>query len=152
MRNFVICLCCIFLLCLVVQSGNALASESVAKPSLPYGFIALAPKAMTWGDAKAYCEHQGGRLPLINGSTSWGSCVSLLSFRSSSGFYSSGSVDGFGAIGRPWPSGLPSDTYWSGTVCPDIRGNSWVIDVNNNNVNVIIDAPYYEEHRVICVP
>jgi len=58
--------------------GDAYPSSASAPASAQTSdvaeFIAVSESNMTWADAKAWCEQQGGRLPLINGavSQSWG--------------------------------------------------------------------------------
>jgi len=101
---------------------------------------------MTWGDAKAYCQRQGGRLPRISDSDSLDG--SKRSFGDK--------IDIFGAMGGPWPTGLPERSYWSGTVRSDRPGNSWVIHGGysgfNYNVYVNRDASQGDLHHVVCVP
>jgi len=111
------------------------------------GFIALSEDRMSWPDAKAWCEQQGGKLPLINGATS-------LTRRQ---IADSGTVliDGFGQINTrgwntPWPSSLSSGFYWTGTEDTDSPGLSWFV---GGVVRVNLGGTYQNnDRRVACVP
>ena len=106
-------------------------------------FIALAPDAMNWEDAGAFCSSLGGRLPLINGSATWawvwdegGAAVS---------------IDGFGTDGGLWPAGVPADIYWTGT---EVRGRpdaAWFVSHSNGRVYIFRARRTYS-FRVACVP
>ena len=112
-----------------------------AAENLPAGFITVSETPMTWADAKAYCQQQGGKLPLMGDSESL--AADDISKRIPP-------VDGFGPIGDPWPSGLSFAYYWSGTVNSDRSGESWVvlpgngIDVSNNIQSL--------QFQLVCVP
>ena len=109
--------------------------------ALPSGFIALSPGTMDWATAGTYCTNQGGRLPKVNSSTSY----------PSSSYTGTEPVDGFGHLGDLWPSGLPSDGYWTGTEDSGGPGYSWIVDGGGGSVfafNVIQSYSY----RVVCVP
>ena len=107
--------------------------------------IAISDKYMNWAEAKAWCEKMGGRLPLINGAASledWNQIIE-------SGIVT---IDGIGQIDivnwpTPWPSGLPSDGYWSGTVCSD---RSWYVAVGDGKV-LIAPSSQSLDGRVVCV-
>ena len=90
----------VFTLCLFLPAMATAADE------LPDGFIALSETGMAWVDAKAWCQQQGGKLPLVNGKTR---------IPASHGIPSGIPVDGFGFEGAEWPSGLPFGRYWLGT-------------------------------------
>jgi hypothetical protein len=98
---------------------------------------------MTWADAKAFCQRQGGRLPRFNNSDSW-----AWNNRNTITH-----IDGFGALGAPWPSGLPSDGYWTGTEVSDYPGSSWVVGysgyVGNHGAASQSQSVVF---RVVCVP
>ena len=87
---------------------------------------------MTWADANAWCQQQGGRLPLIDNSDVKRPNDSMFHI------YQIDHIDGFGAPGSPWPLGVPHDFYWTGTKfsdCPS-RG-SWTVG-NNFEGNVMV--------------
>jgi len=109
------------------------------------GFIALSESDMNWNDAKAFCQQHGGRLPRINNSDSWnGENPSLRGIL----------IDGFGAPGAPWPSGLPSGGYWTGTEGSSFTGTSWRVSAHGvlgAGVNVG-DYARSADYRVVCVP
>ena len=94
---------------------------------------------MTWADAKAFCQQKGGRLPLIDNSNSLGSVPS------------GATVDGFGAVGAPWPSGLRNDNYWMGTVKPAPGpATSWSV---TDGVGVGVGYGHQDNaFRAVCVP
>jgi hypothetical protein len=120
--------------------------EAAAKAA---GFIALSESTMTWADAKAYCRQQGGKLPLIGGSTS---------------LYSTPEegtpIDGFGAMGGPWQCDLPADNwYWTGTEVNDLPGYSWIAGGGFGKVSVLGRATLGNRgglqsisNRAACVP
>jgi hypothetical protein len=101
-------------------------------------FIAVSESPMSWSNAKAFCQQQGGRLPLINGSTSLGSVSS------------NATIDGFGAPGFPWPSGLPRAHYWTGTVNTFPHGPCFVYDRGGSVA--VYDHPQNVLRHVVCVP
>jgi len=105
------------------------------------GFVALAESPMTWADAKAWCEQQGGRLPRINDSDSWAWNDRDKITR----------IEGFGAPGASWPSSLPLGNSWTGTESTGSTGGSWVVGVFDGNVfvNVILQSRSF---HVVCVP
>ncbi|MDR2861657.1 MAG: hypothetical protein LBV07_03810 [Syntrophobacterales bacterium] len=76
--------------------------------------IAVSDRWMNWSDAKAWCQQQGGRLPLIDGKDGIdGGQLGYFTVRGN-GL----PVEGFGNIGGPWPSQLPcqfGEFYWTGT-------------------------------------
>lgn|GEM_PF-2354065 len=81
------------------------ASEA-EESTVPYGFIAVSQSAMTWDEAKNFCQQQGGRLPLVNDRTNLTSRDIATRMR----------IDGFGPTGSRWPTGLPGyRSYWTGT-------------------------------------
>jgi len=106
----------------------SLPAVADADSDLPAEFIAVSESRMTWADAKAWCEQQGGRLPLVGGSESLaeGNAPRTLF------------IDGFGAIGDSWPTGLPSGYwYWTGTAVSNFSSNAWVIHFNSGFVDVV---------------
>jgi hypothetical protein len=95
---------------------------------------------MNWNDAKAFCTRHGGRLPLINGSASLSSVPS------------GAVIDGFGAAGAPWPSGLPYISYWAGTEYTAPPDRSWLINDSDGKVSVRSVVYQSNAFRAICVP
>jgi hypothetical protein len=137
---------------LVLAGMLAVPAMASAADKLPKGFIAVSESRMNWADAKAWCEKQGGRLPLINGaaSQSWDQIANP----------KTALIDGFGQVSTgqnaadwttPWPSGLPDADYWTGTEYADGPGGSWVVDAGDGKVNVVFD-PQSLDFRVVCVP
>ena len=129
------------------EARDAAFLAEVSHGPLPTGFIAIAPRYMTWVDAKAFCQQQGGRLPRINNSDS----LSLDAAR-----VAGTRIDGFGALGRPWVEvGLPGDsTYWAGTEGGDRPGTAWIIARDGSN-NVHTNGRYRQDSlsgRAVCVP
>lgn len=105
-------------------------------------FIAVSDAPMNWADAKAWSETCGGRLPLIGGSD-----ILRLHDRPPSGT----PIEGFGAKGAIWPAGLPSGYCWTGTVCADIPGNSWIVFGSGGYVDVA-HVSQCIQCRAACVP
>ena len=126
------------------QAQREVKAREQAKAALDAaGVIALSPNTMNWKDARAYCESKGGRLPLVNGRTSW-----------NGDRRGSASIEAFGAVGSPWPSWLASDTpYWTDTGSTaggaladkswDVRNNGGHVDVGSNSKN--------RSYPVICI-
>jgi len=103
-------------------------------------FIALSDTEMTWGQAKAFCQQQGGRLPLIGDSNSLHDV------------FKGTPIDGFGAVGAPWPAGLlPAGLYWTGTVTLNPEA-SWVVNGDYGDVGVNLSLHQGSTGRVVCVP
>jgi len=115
----------------VNNAGNAKST------ALPPAFIALSESRMAWIDALTYCQQQGGRLPRLNNSDSWGD--------------GKVTIDGFGTRGVPWPSGLPNDRYWTGTEVTGSPDTSWIISAHNDSV-VTLRGIQNAAFRVACVP
>jgi len=90
-----------------------------AADKLPAGFIAVSEFEMNWNDAKAFCKQKGGRLPRINGKDSLA--------RADVG--KNTHIDGFGALGVLWPSGIPQAVYWTDTVDFDGPGGPFFVSV-----------------------
>jgi len=116
-------------------------------------FMAVSDTAMNWAAAKAWCEQQGGRLPLINGAAS-------LTFDQIANPRTA-LIDGFGQVNvgpnwpadftTPWPSGLPSGPYWTGTENTDVPGYSWFVGDLDGMVLVTGDRQGFH-FRAVCVP
>ena len=119
--------------------GAMLAVPAVASAAdkLPDGFIAVADRPLDWANANAFCEQQGGKLPLINGSA-----------RVASG-PGDRTVDGFGAVGAPWPADLHPRNYWTGTT-QDSKF-SWIARQREDKV-FVSGASQTAPAHVICVP
>ena len=127
-----------FVCALVFSLGWPVIAGAAQK--LPPGFIAIADSPMTLSEAKAFCRQKGGKLPRVNKSNSLSGDAKQ--------------VEGFGAVGDPWPSGLSEDVYWTGTVADD-PGLSWL--VNNGGDGIRADVFYDVDYtslttNVICVP
>jgi len=121
-----------FALCLSLPAVTEAAS------SLPAGFIALAPGKMNLKNAKAYCASKGGRLPFIGGKNS---CSSVPKGTP---------IDGLGAMGAKWPSGLPRDYYWTGTADSTYP---WIVYADEGSVGASVpDGVENLTYRVVCVP
>ena len=103
-------------------------------------FLALSESGMTWANAQAYCQQQGGRLPLINNSSSWGRAT-----------LDNITIDGFGALGDPWPSELQSAHYWTGTYY-SVPADDLVVVVNRDGTVFIAVDRQRTLNRVVCVP
>jgi alpha-tubulin suppressor-like RCC1 family protein/putative hemolysin len=108
------------------------------------GFIALSESHLIWTRAESYCRQQGGRLPLINSSDSLAWIDNNIITH----------IDGFGAPGLPWPSGLPEDHYWTGTEDTNYPGGLRLVvgyTAHNSKVEVRGDRQG-TAYRVLCVP
>ena len=145
MKKILGLLALMFTMCLV------LPAMADAGEKLPDGFIAISDTRMNWADAKAWCQQKGGRLPLINGaaSLSWDQIINS----------GTAKIDGFGQINTgpkyeawttPWPSGLPSSIYWTGTVYSDNADRSW--RVHDADGVVVVSGNFRSNtYRVFCV-
>lgn len=101
------------------------------------GFIAMSESTMTWTEAKAYCQQFGGRLPLIGD-------------KEYSNVPSGTPIEGFGAVGGIWPSGLPKSPYWTGTDSTSY-GFSWFARDSDGVVSVN-SSGRFNTARAVCVP
>jgi len=119
----------------------SLPAVAGAASDLPDGFIALSESYMTWDQAKTWCRQRGGRLPLLDGSNS-----------RANPFVISGAIDGFGAVGARWPSGLPNGNYWTGTDCRFFFGPFVVFPIGTKINCVTADDTEHSIGRVVCVP
>ena len=104
-------------------------------------FIAMSEVKMSWPDAKAWCEQQGGRLPLIGGDESSAAAPKGIP------------IDGFGSNLGPWPSNLPGDNYWTGTESLlSTRFNvSWAVDKQGNMIRAHTIFEQRSKLGVVCV-
>ena len=125
----------------ILATMLAVPAMASVTSQVPAGFIALSESYMTWADAKAYCQQRGGRLPLIDGSNS-----------RSNPFVMSGAIDGFGAVGAHWPTGLPGGNYWTGTDCRFFFGPFVVFPIGTKINCVTSDDTEHSICRVACVP
>lgn len=122
------------------------ASASVGF-ELPEGFIALSNRALAPVSAEQFCRDQGGRLPRVNGSDSL----------PRGDMEKATSIEGFGAPGAPWPSGLPYNRYWTGTeftgepAIAGIHGGFWLIGVQSGVVRLHNEGRSVT-YGVVCVP
>jgi len=130
----------------VLGAMLAVPGMASAADPLPEGFIAVSDKEMNWSDAKAFCEQQGGRLPLIGGSES----LQIPDVKEGA------PIDGFGAFRGPWPVGLPTATmgnaYWAGTENAGNPGLSWFVYAMSGNIRALGIGRHDELRRVVCVP
>ena len=123
----------------VLATVLAVPVMTFAADPLPAGFIAPSESKMTWNQAKTYCEQQGGRLPLIDGSDNIDTAKK------------DHSIDGFGAVGGPWPTDLPNGSYWTDTGDTLNPGHSWCAVHTGGDVSIYA---FEKEgtHRAFCVP
>lgn len=151
-RSNFVALC---LLTLIFLFGMPIVGEVEAKWMKSSGFFAISDSPMMWKDAIAYCQHKGGRLPLINGAAS----LSVEQVRdlvvSSEGL----NIEGFGFIKggmdyNDWTTPLPSDLvrglYWLGTVHPDHSDRAWFVEGQGRAIFVDNSLKGYAL-RVVCV-
>jgi len=115
--------------------------------ALPASFIARHESSMSnWSDARAYCQQQGGRLPQINDSNSW----------SWDDRDKITHIDGFGATGAPWPSGLPGGDhrlYWMGTRTGTSQlDHTWAVGNSGGTFGVNTTGRNISPSNVVCVP
>ena len=127
------------LLALVFSLCLPLPPMADAAEKLPAGFIAISDSKMNWADAKAFCQQKAGKLPLIGGSNSLGKVPKGTS------------VDGFGAVGAPWPTGLSVGYYWTDTESSSGPGDLWIVWADGGNINAV-DTSRNDDCRVVCVP
>jgi len=131
----------VFLAAMLVVFGLPAAALS-AEPGLPAGFIAMSDSEMTWADAKAWCQQQGGKLPRFDNrdSLKLGEKVNQ--------------IDGFGASSSSWPQAFPGDTYyWTGTILPGNQEIAWVVlGKDGKVVGYLHPRNNIASARVVCVP
>jgi putative hemolysin len=128
------------LLAFIFSMGLPAVASSAGKTALPAGFIALSETQMSWADAKAWCQQQGGRLPLVNNGATY------------DGRSTVSSIDGFGSVVSPWPQGLPggrADGYWTGTAHERRDGELWFV-VNDSGKAILI-SDEVPALRTLCV-
>jgi len=101
---------------------------------------------MTWAEANAYCQQQGGRLPLVNGRER----------ANSRDMAPTGTpVEGFGKDQGPWPAGLPGNihvSYWTGT--KDAQDYPWVVTWGSasNSANLAGSGAFVRnQFHAVCV-
>ena len=131
----------------VLSAMLAVPGMASAADPLPEGFIALSESKMNWADAKAFCEQQGGRLPLIDGNESLGEIPSGTT------------VDGFGIVvgaanSTRWHTALPNgfrDSYWTGTARTD-TDRMWTVVHQNSFFSTSPEHPTASSNWAICVP
>ena len=131
-------LCIVFFGLIVVDA--VITAEKRGQP-LPQGFIALSESKMLWADTAAYCRQQGGKLPRIHNLEAWDG---------QNPPRDTIPIDGFGAYGAPWPSGLPNAHFLTGTAHPAIPGYWWLIYNDVGNVGIL--AYQRRTYRFVCVP
>lgn len=136
----------IYLLTLIFLLGMPILGEAEDEWMKSSGIIAISDSSMNWIDAKAYCQQKGARLPLINGAASLSDEQMVNLFESSGGI----KIEGFGTGGGSWPSGLPSDLYWTGTVNSDYSDRSWYVVAFGGKVYVDNTDQSYDS-RIFCV-
>jgi len=126
----------------VILAVPAMAS-SLLQTAPPPWVIAFSVADMTWADAKAFCQQQGGRLPLIGDSNSL-----------TNGVPSSGTpIDGFGTVGGHWPVCLPGGPYWTGTEVIGSPGDSWVVVGQFTSGAIFVESDRQSnQNRVVCMP
>ena len=129
-----------------LESDPAATASTDVIFKLPEGFLALSENLTTSTGAENFCKGHGGRLPRVNESASFPrSDVDQVK-----------TLDGFGAPGAPWPSGLPYDRYWTSThftnepAVAGVHGGVWLIGVNSGKV-VMHDEGRSVTYRAICI-
>lgn len=116
-------------------TGTATGEVQYGK-ALSRGFLAAASNLMNWEDAKAYCESQGGKLPMVHRSVPCDGTVI--------------SIEGFG-VGA-WPSSsLFPGCYWTMLETCHPKGSSWIVCPQKKRIGVIFDKQT-SPNRVACVP
>ena len=124
------------------QHFDTNATPIFSHDPLPAGFIALSESPMNWADAVAWCQQQGGRLPRIDNRD----LVVPADFKQAK------HIDGFGANGGPWPSGLPDSQYWTGTVASGDQDSACVILASPIRGNVFVMVSRQSRAlNVLCV-
>ncbi|MDL2207639.1 hypothetical protein LJB82_02835 [Desulfovibrio sp. OttesenSCG-928-M16] len=142
-------LACLLLFALILSLSSPAMVLGAEKTKLPAGVVALSESVMPWDDAKAFCAERGGKLPLIAGLSKW---------NGEKPPKANVPIAGFGKEGLPWNTvGLPSGSYWTGTLDADDPNISWYFyeDGGNGKVSLDIvfnDASSGETNRVVCVP
>ena len=130
------------LIVFVLAAMLAVPEMASADDKLPAGFIALSEDRMTWDQAKAYCQQQGGKLPLVGGNAS----------RAGDDIRAGTPLDGFGVVNAKWPVGLPGYCYWTGTENgSDNPGYSWIACYDGSGVD-ISNSVQSDPISVVCVP
>jgi hypothetical protein len=124
------------------------------------GFIAVSESPLRWADAKAWCEQQDGRLPLLNGAAS----LTRNQIRDPKtvridgiGQINTGPGDGynFADFTTPWPSDiLPGPNlrlYWTGTEDSENSGVFWHFGQQKDLV-LVNRQSQSDNARAACVP
>ena len=130
-----------------LENDPSILATADVRFELPDGFIALANRLMALPAAQAYCREMGGKLPRLNDTDSLPRTDEDKVTR----------IDGFGAPGAPWPSGLPLDRYWTGTAFtgepadPGYHSGVWLIGVQSERV-IVHNEGKSATYRTICVP
>ena len=109
--------------------------------------IVISDSYMDWNADEAYCQQKGGSLPLINGSASLDYDQVITP--------GTAKIDGFGEVDTkdrttPWPSDLPTDSYWAGTVDSEDSEYSWRVSEHGGKVSVNFNI-LSNFNRVVCV-
>ena len=127
----------------LADNTGGTAQQQAKSIAAPAGFIALSDIAITWDEAKAFCQQQGGRLPRINGS---GSLRTVTMNKGAT------SIEGFGTIGFHWPARMPRVFFWSGTVASATPGRSWAISCTSSDGTINLSGSNQSaKYRAACV-
>ena len=118
---------------------NCVVCVASAASKMPTGFIVLSKSRMPWNEAKAYCQQRGGKLPLIGDSNN------------RSEIFPGTPIDGFGTVDGPWPKGLPSDSYWTGTAHSDDPSSAWVVNDSRGDFSSVYFHMRRSDNGVVCV-
>ena len=113
----------------------AAARKAAAEVFKAAGFIAVGDSRMTWSDAKAFCQQNGGRLPFTKGVQRYAA------------------IDGFGSLGAPWPSCLPEGNYYYWADTDNSISSSGLLAVHSYG-GMVHASPTGQSHayHVVCVP
>ena len=126
----------------VEEAQRAREAEEVNR--LKKRFIAVSESPMNWAAAKDFCKKKNGKLPVIGGSESRAV---------GNGDHHIGiPVGGFGITDGPWPAGVPSGDYWTGTADSDRpSAEAWYVFDNDGRI-VVFNSHQSDDYRVACVP
>jgi len=115
--------------------------------------VELAENRMSLADAKAYCESKGAKLPRVMALDVWNpeeAKFNVLTQKGPEGLKVT--IDGFGALGAPWPADLPKAVFWTSTTHGALPAEAFVLDGRGGVVFLTHNMMGTTQERVICVP